>query len=353
VASVRATEFVTDNYELPIVPFALGVLDELSVTVNPLPLTDLLQRLQVQSNLQNLGREILLKVLSLLQRDHYIGQQNAGAYAFRYLIGGNPRFYVIFAEFLSRESLEDLWQPFIKLLDELTPYYQSRMVYLSRQQREIIEFLGDRKYPATVKDIAQRSFTTSQTTSSQLKELKEKGYVNVESIGRESFYTLKEPLMRICLGMKKERDSKALTVMVDFLRAWYSKEDIDSLAQSGKIELVLEGLLTQDSSQWQTRINDLISWFEPFPTSVTNGLVSVCRKLISPLISNTTATLWHDTWHQLTHDRPEYQLPLRLLTTALHYKQKPDDPRVWMELSIEERKILQQALDLDSVGSRD
>jgi tetratricopeptide (TPR) repeat protein len=119
------------------------------------------------------------------------------------------------------------------------------------------------------------------------------------------------------------------------------------------LELVLKGLLTQDSSLWQTRITDLINWFEPFPTAVTNGLVSACRKLISPLISDTTATLWHDTWYELMHDRPEYQLPLRLLTTALHYKQKPDDPRVWMELSIEERKILRQALGIDSIESSD
>jgi AAA domain len=77
-------ERIDTYYESPIVPFALGVLDELAVTANPLPLPDLLQRLQVQSNLQNLDREILLKVLSLLQRDHYIGQQNTGAYAFRF-----------------------------------------------------------------------------------------------------------------------------------------------------------------------------------------------------------------------------------------------------------------------------
>ena len=136
------------------------------------------------------------------------------------------------------------------------------------------------------------------------------------------------------------------------------KDILNRLQQSNEsyprdIELVLKGLLTQDSSQWQTKITDLINWFEPFPTAVTKGLVSVCKKLISPLISDTAAILWHDTWHELTHHLPEYQLPLRLLTTALHYKQKPDDPRVWMELSIEERKILQQALGIDAVESRD
>jgi tetratricopeptide (TPR) repeat protein len=536
--------------------------------------------------------QLLIRIASLREQTELVSflktpMGKARVQAVEHLAGGNPRIYVIFAEFLSRESLEELVQPFMALLDTLTPYYQSRMQYLSAQQREIIEFLCDRKFPATVKDIAQRCFITSQTTSSQLKELKEKGYVTVESIGRESFYALQEPLMRICLGMKKERDS-TLKFMVDFLRAWYSKDELEVLHQqmvqpngfakkylelalqesnpseedpriticlermkncyerhlfeealeytqklmeirgsssdwveqafyqirSGRLEeafiscenaieiksdnsdawhlrgccfgefslhkeeidsylqaisyqpgfyyayynvgvalgklghyeeaisfydkairlkpdfphawnnrgtsfarlghyedalicvkkaieidpthfyalgsqaelllatnrwnqgatamknllnlfhqsntsypddleLVLKGLLTQDPSEWKSRITDLINWFEPFPSAVTKGLARACEKLISPLISLTTATLWHDTWHELTHHLPEYQLPLRLLTTALHYKQKPDDPRVWMELSIEERKILQQALGIDSVASRD
>jgi tetratricopeptide (TPR) repeat protein len=477
--------------------------------------------------------QLLIRIASLREQTELVDflktpMGKARVQAVEHLAGGNPRIYVIFAEFLSRESLEELVQPFMALLDALTPYYQSRMQYLSAQQREIVEFLCDRKFPATVKDIAQRCFITSQTTSSQLKELKEKGYVNVESIGRESFYALQEPLMRICLGMKKERDT-TLKFMVDFLRAWYSKSELEVLRQRisdgfmqvylelalqgsndgeqdprvvvcveqvidcferdlfdemlpyihklttirgsdadwslqglalakfgrweeaiiscnnalmiesennlalhtrnlclealsyiriaknkikeihknaislaekhieidpnnldtvvlkaelllannrwnegaeeikdifnrlqqsnksypGDIDIVLNALLTQDSSQWQSRINDLISWFKHIPNVVSKSLVITYKDLISPLISDTTATLWHDTWHELTHHLPEYQLPMRLLTTALHYKQKPDDPRVWMELSIEERKILQQALGLDSIESRD
>jgi DNA-binding transcriptional ArsR family regulator len=327
--------------------------------------------------------QLLIQIASLREQTELVSflktpMGKARVQAVEHLAGGNPRIYVIFAEFLSRESLEELVQPFMALLDALTPYYQSRMQYLSAQQREIVEFLCDRKYPATVKDIAQRCFITSQTTSSQLKELKEKGYVNVESIGRESFYALQEPLLRICLGMKNERDS-TLKFMVDFLRAWYSTLELDELRQKisdgfmqaylelalqetttnekdpdpGDMEIVLTALLTQDSSQWKPKITDLISWFKPFPINITKGLIRACKKLISPLISDTTATLWHDTWYELTHHLPEYELPLRLLTTALHYKQKPDDPRVWMELSIEERKILQQSLGIDSRESHD
>lgn len=325
--------------------------------------------------------QLLIQIASLRGQTELVSflktpMGKARVQAVEHLAGGNPRIYVIFAEFLSRESLEELVQPFMALLDVLTPYYQSRMQYLSAQQREIVEFLCDRQFPATVKDIAQRCFITPQTTSSQLKDLKEKGYVNVESIGRESFYALQEPLMRICLGMKKERDS-TLKFMVDFLRAWYSKSELDALRQqisdgfmqeylelavqeSNDTEqdphqsyavifaIALDVLLTQDSSQWKPKIIDLVNFHESLPINVLAALILTCKKLISPLISDTTATLWHNTWHELTHHLPEYQLSLRLLTTALHYKQKPDDPRVWMELSIEERKILKQALGLNS-----
>jgi hypothetical protein len=76
------------------------------------------------------------------------------------------------------------------------------------------------------------------------------------------------------------------------------------------------------------------------------GLVRVCQRLNTPLVSEADAAIWHDTWHQLVQNRPEFKLSLRLLTTAIHYKQEPTDFRVWLELSIAERKILRQAFGL-------
>jgi AAA domain len=61
--------------------------------------------------------------------------------AVHHLAGGNPRVYTLFAQFITRESLDELVQVFMKMLDDLTPYYQSRMKELSNQQRKIIEFL--------------------------------------------------------------------------------------------------------------------------------------------------------------------------------------------------------------------
>jgi tetratricopeptide (TPR) repeat protein len=151
--------------------------------------------------------------------------------AVQHLAGGNPRIYVIFADFLTHQSLEELVSPFMSLVDVLTPYYQSRMQYLSAQQRKIVELLCEKKSPLPVKTIAQRCFMTAQTASSQLKELRQKGYVKAEAIGRDAFYEITEPLMRICLGVKKER-GEPLQLIVGFLRAWYPKDELQDMLRA-------------------------------------------------------------------------------------------------------------------------
>lgn len=106
--------------------------------------------------------------------------------AIHHLAGGNHRVYVIFSQFLTRDSLDDLVKPVMQTLDELTPYYQARMQWLSPQQRKIVELLCDRRHAVPVKEIAQRCFISHQTASSQLKDLLNKGYVVKEMQGRES-----------------------------------------------------------------------------------------------------------------------------------------------------------------------
>ena len=150
--------------------------------------------------------------------------------AIHHLAGGNPRVYVILSRFLDRTSLDALVQLFVQAMDDLTPYYQARMQWLSPQQRKIVEYLVDRRGAAPVKEIAQRSFITHQTASGQLKLLRDMGYVESQSVGRESYYELREPLMRFALEMKKQR-AEPIRLFVEFLRVWYSRRELhDHLA---------------------------------------------------------------------------------------------------------------------------
>ncbi len=108
--------------------------------------------------------------------------------ALHHLAGGNHRVYIVLAELIDRESLDELVGPFEKMVDELTPYYQERLRWLAPQQRRIVELLCTQTAPVPVKSIAHQLFATEQTVAAQLKRLRELGYVvRASGIGRSSF----------------------------------------------------------------------------------------------------------------------------------------------------------------------
>lgn len=148
--------------------------------------------------------------------------------AVHHLAEGNPRIYIIFAQFLSKEALDALVPAFMHTLDELTPYYQARMKDLSGQQRKIVEYLVNYRGAAPVKQIAKNCFITQQTCSSQLKLLRERRYVRAIEQGRESYYELCEPLMRLCMEVKQQR-GEPIGLFVDFLRIWYTPTELNNM----------------------------------------------------------------------------------------------------------------------------
>ncbi|MGB5064796.1 MAG: AAA family ATPase, partial [Candidatus Competibacter sp.] len=157
--------------------------------------------------------------------------------AVHYLAGGNPRIYVVFYDFLTRESLDDLVRPFMKLIDELTPYYQARMDRLAPLQRGIIDIMRRLRGAVTIKEIARQAMNTSQTISTQLGRLKDLGYVTqAAALGRSNYYELREPLMRFCLEVKEQR-GRTVELFVQFLRVWYSETELARLALDGVISL--------------------------------------------------------------------------------------------------------------------
>jgi tetratricopeptide (TPR) repeat protein len=150
--------------------------------------------------------------------------------AIRALAGGNPRLYLIFSDLLvSAQALDDLVRPFEEMIDrQLTSYYQERLRWLSPQQREIIQCLCRSRHPVPVKHIAEALFTTHNSITGQLRQLREMHYVHSHPHGREVLYELAEPLMRLALQVKETHDRKPLALIVDFLRVWHGRREIDS-----------------------------------------------------------------------------------------------------------------------------
>lgn len=186
--------------------------------------------------------ELLTKIAEL-RKDHALAallrtpQGRVRVRAIHHLANGTPRIYVILAQFLDGSQQNGEWVgQVMKGIDDLTPFYQNRMAMISAQQRKIVEYICSREGAVTVTEIAEATLLSSQTTSSQLKKLKDFGYVDSHAAGRNSYYELREPLMRIALAVKRHRGDP-IRLFIDFLRCWYSKKELEEQVQARHIGL--------------------------------------------------------------------------------------------------------------------
>jgi len=179
--------------------------------------------------------------------------------ALHHLAGGNHRIYIVLSGFITRESLDELSGPFEKMADELTPYYQERMRWLSAQQRQIVEYLCAQEGSCTPKEIARHLLAAENTISGQLKKLLEFGYVLRNPRGREALYELAEPLMRLASEVKGKR-RKPLRLLVTFLRIWYRPDVLPQLlAKAGtpSLRAYLKAAISQSRTSPDPRLKIL------------------------------------------------------------------------------------------------
>ena len=150
----------------------------------------------------------------------------ARARAVHHLAAGNHRAYVVLFDFLDKESLDALVDPFMRMVDDLTPYYQDRMRQLPPAQRKIVEFLCLEGTPTTVKDISTPCLMSHQTAAKQIGELETAGFVSRMRLGRNTFCELSEPLMRICIEVKDNK-TRHFRLFVEFLRHWFTNRELE------------------------------------------------------------------------------------------------------------------------------
>lgn len=177
--------------------------------------------------------------------------------ALHHLSGGNHRIYIVLSRFVTKENIDALVVPFMKMVDELTHYYQERVRWLAPLQRKIVEYLCTCETTMPVKEIAKHLFSSQQSISSQLQSLREKGYVESSQRGRESLYEVSEPLMRICVEAKENQRNKPLRLLVDFLRVWYDDDELitrmDFPACAASAKLYLSAALERNKSEGSLR----------------------------------------------------------------------------------------------------
>lgn len=172
-----------------------------------------------------------------------------------HLAGGHPRVWLLLAGCLSIAALDELVPLFLRSLDDLTPYYQSRVAELPADQQVLAIALVDAGGARTVRQLADETGIDQRSASNQLRLLVSKGLVRrapalrVPSVGdaRQRWYELREPLLRLTLKVKESR-GEPLDVVVRFLRSWYGVELLDASGASAEggplLRTYLEAALT-------------------------------------------------------------------------------------------------------------
>ncbi|MBA7532787.1 Photosystem I assembly protein Ycf3 [subsurface metagenome] len=143
------------------------------------------------------------------------------------LTGGNHRLMVSFYSFLKAEIKSDLSLVFVKTMNDLKPYYEQFIKKLPVQEQKIVKHLSLKHKPQKGKDIARSCFIPPNIISKQLSELYNKGHIDKHKEGKDAYYELKEPLMRICFEINESPDGIA-KLFVDFLSVIYTPQELKS-----------------------------------------------------------------------------------------------------------------------------
>lgn len=257
--------------------------------------------------------------------------------ALHYLAGGNHRMYVLLSEFLTKESLDDLVAAFDSLANDMTPFFQERIRALPDQQRQLVQCLCDAQGALTVKEIASETFIDERVCSKQLGNLKDKGYVRSERRGKESYYDMSEPLMRLCLEVKNQR-GRPLRLLARFLRAWFPVTELESKLNGNNTARVSEYCKLAIESGDGFKSNLALTLGSEINTKISDGDFDTAERLIRELefadpssarsasINQATARLRRGVKY---HQQGDFELALSDYSAVVEMPGAPGDQKAW------------------------
>jgi tetratricopeptide (TPR) repeat protein len=170
-----------------------------------------------------------------------------------YFTGGNPRLVLMLYRVITHSQISDVLRGLEKLLDEVTPYYKAKIETLPPQQRKILDQIaritGQTREGLTPTQIAPATRLPVNQVSAQLKRLADLGYVRMANIpGRNSYYTLSEPLYAIWHQMRFSRETrKRMGWLIEFLKGWYDSKELGTECQ--RLQDIFRNYLTAGREQ--------------------------------------------------------------------------------------------------------
>jgi tetratricopeptide (TPR) repeat protein len=155
--------------------------------------------------------------------------------ALRAITGGNPRTTVMLYELFAAGGADDVHSDLRRLLDTMTPLYKARMEALSDQSRKLLAHLMEHWAPISARDLGQVSGIATNTVSGQLGRLEAEGLVEKAALAgtKRAGYQASERLFNVWYLMRyaSRRLRQRLTWLVEFMRLWYSGDELTELAR--------------------------------------------------------------------------------------------------------------------------
>jgi hypothetical protein len=154
------------------------------------------------------------------------------------LAGGSPRIWMILAECLTVELLDELVPLVEALLEGLVPYYQQLLWDLSPVEQRLVRILADGAHQAaTVSELAAAAGIGQRVAATTLGRLADIRWVRAEKAPeldqRSTWYRLQEPMVRHHFHYRSAAD-QPLPLIVEILRAWY--DPTERRAQLARVE---------------------------------------------------------------------------------------------------------------------
>jgi tetratricopeptide (TPR) repeat protein len=175
-------------------------------------------------------KELIEKRLKLDERDELLGKLDdyeGRLRAIVHLTGGNPRLILSLYRIFTESEILEVERDFIKLLDEMTPYFQDRMKSLSPQQRKVLDAVSLMDGPSSPTEIARFARLPVNVTNTQLKRLREAGFVRtLKEKKRKTLYDVSERLFRMWRQMRVEAGRKRVHFITKFIEIWFSQKEL-------------------------------------------------------------------------------------------------------------------------------
>ena len=152
----------------------------------------------------------------------------------RNLTGGNPRTTVMLYELFAADRQDNLHTDLKLLLDLMTPLYKARMENLADQPRKLLAHMMEHWAPVAAAELAEASDIPTTTVSGQVARLEAEGLIEKAKLPgrRRAGYQVAEQFFNVWYLMRytPRRIRQGLTWLVEFMRLWYSSDELRTLA---------------------------------------------------------------------------------------------------------------------------